>query len=91
MDKQLAIKTEFMVTAVPSYRLQVWHYSTRRRNFADNSLLSQFLLSNQDLKGWVPRAVKPAVSEQVSGDKYFPLEVSGFLVPLFFSFMGWRA
>ncbi|KAK1825796.1 hypothetical protein QBC39DRAFT_38848 [Podospora conica] len=61
--------------AVPTYRLQVWHLSSRRQNHDDNFLLSQFLLSSQDFKGWILRAVRPTVDEQDSCGTYFPLEV----------------
>ncbi len=85
MDKQL-VKSGVMATAVPTCRLQVWHYSSRRRNYEDNALLSQFLSSKQDLKGWIPQAVRPTVDEQDFGGKYFPLEVRDIVSSSIFFF-----
>ncbi|KAK0708911.1 hypothetical protein B0T21DRAFT_396910 [Apiosordaria backusii] len=72
------------------YRLQVWHYSTRRQNYQDNALLCQFLSSKRELRRWTLDPVLPTVEERQSGASYFPLESKVDLLYPFDSFL-WPA
>lgn len=57
---------------VAKRRLQVWHYSDRGQNYADNVQLADFLTSTK-LKNWVALPIEPTNAS--SYGQYFPLEV----------------